>query len=197
MVSAMDKNLSKDPALWLDEYGDMLFRYAVTRVSDPAIAEDLMQETFLAAMKGKERFSGRSTERTWLVGILKHKIIDHYRKSKREVLSEDLEIREAPADEYFDRKGTWKVTPNEWLTNPTRAFEQKEFFSILHACLEKVQEKQRKAFMMRELEGADPDEICSELDITATNLWVLLYRARISLKRCLEINWFERSEASQ
>ena len=188
----MPEKPSIDPDRWLNEYGDILFRYAVTRVRDAAIAEDLVQETFLAAMKAKERFSGRSTERTWLVGILKHKIIDHYRKSKREVLSDEMEIREAPADEYFDRKGTWKVSPNEWLTNPTKAFEQKEFFTVLHGCLEKVQEKQKQAFMLRELEGADPEDICRELDISSSNLWVLLYRARLSLKRCLEVNWFDK-----
>lgn len=184
-----------DPELWISEHGDILFRYAVARVREPAVAEDLVQETFLAAMKAKERFSGRSTERTWLVGILKHKIIDHYRKSSREVASEFIEVKEAPQEEYFDRKGHWKVAPNEWLTNPTKAFEQKEFFGVLQGCMDKLQDNQKNAFMMRELEGADAKEICSTLDISSSNLWVLIYRARLSLKKCLEVNWFEQAES--
>jgi RNA polymerase sigma-70 factor (ECF subfamily) len=181
-----------DPELWLEDHGDILFRFCLARIRNPVIAEDLVQETFLAAMKAKERFSGRSSERTWLVGILKHKIIDHIRKSKRETLSEDIDIREAPTEEYFDRKGHWKVGAPEWVTNPTRAYEQKEFWGVLDSCMKKLQSKQHEVFQRRELEGQDASEICEALDISSSNLWVLLYRARLQLRKCLEKNWFER-----
>jgi len=189
----MADNSQKDPHLWVDEYGDILYRYAIARVRDPNVAEDLVQDTFLAGIKGRDKFSGRSTERTWLVGILKHKIIDHYRKSKREISSEDLEVRDVPEEQYFDRKGTWKVSPNEWLTDPSKAFEQKEFFGILHSCMQKLPKKQLIAFEMRELQGASPEEICKAIDVTSTNLWVIIYRARAQLKKCIELNWLNQA----
>jgi len=191
----MADNTQKDPAIWVDEYGDILYRYAIARVRNPNTAEDLVQDTFLAGLKGRDKFSGRSTERTWLVGILKHKIIDHYRKSQREISSDELEVRDVPEEQYFDRKGTWKVSPNEWLTNPIKAFEQKEFFDVLHSCMQKLPEKQLIAFEMRELQGASPEEICQEIDVTSTNLWVIIYRARAQLKKCLELNWLNQSPA--
>ena len=130
-----------------------------------------------------------------MVGILKHKIIDHYRKSQREISSDELEIRDVPEEQYFDRKGTWKVSPNEWLTDPTKAYQQKEFFSVLHNCMQKLPKKQLIAFEMRELQGASAEEICKEINVSSTNLWVIIYRARTQLKKCLELNWFDQISA--
>ena len=191
-----DKPISTDldPARWLDDHGDILFRYAVTRLRDAAIAEDMVQETFLAAMKAKDRFSGKSTERTWLVGILKHKIVDYIRKASREQTYGDTEIPEADSD-YFDRKGHWRVKPPEWQTNPQKAFEQEEFYVVLQSCLDALPERLRIIFTLREIEGQSAEEICKTMDITSTNLWVLLYRARMRLKTCLEKNWFDKNNA--
>ena len=190
----MSKQVELDPTEWLDQHGDILFRYAISRVRDAAAAEDLVQETFLAGIKSRESFSGRSTERTWLVGILKHKIVDFIRKDSRQTLTADIENREQNTEEYFDRKGTWKVGPSEWLVNPQKAFERGEFWVVLNNCMDGLKEKQRAVFEKRELEALDADEICEELEISPSNLWVLLFRARAQLKKCLEIHWLDQAE---
>jgi RNA polymerase sigma-70 factor (TIGR02943 family) len=178
-----------DPSLWLQNHGDVLYRYALARVRSPHTAEDLVQDTFLAALKGAQSFSGRSAERTWLVGVLKHKIIDHFRKHKRMFLQEDLETREPDPENYLDRKGTWKVGQSAWITQPEKAAERTEFWQALNGCLDKLNERQRAVFVLRELQEQDAEDICSSLDISLSNLWVLLHRARLQLKSCLEHNW--------
>lgn len=174
-----------DPKRWLDEHGDILYRFALARVRNPQTAEDLVQDTYLAAMKGADTFSGRSTERTWLVGILKHKIIDHFRKHKRMFLSEDLETRELDPHASLDRKGHWKVGQAEWITDPEKAYERKEFWRQLEHCLDKLKERHRKVYVLRELQHQEAGDICDALDITPSNLWVTLHRARLQLKECL------------
>jgi RNA polymerase sigma-70 factor (ECF subfamily) len=183
-----------DPKRWLNEHGDILYRFALGRVRDPQTAEDLVQDTYLAAMKGADSFSGRSTERTWLVGILKHKIIDHFRKHNRMFLSEDLETREQDPHAFLDRKGNWKVGQSEWITDPEKAYERKEFWTQLNACLEHLSDRHRKVYVLRELQEQDAEEICSEMNMTPSNLWVTLHRARLQLKECLTQNWISRSD---
>lgn len=183
-----------NPENWVDEYGDFLYRYALSRVKDPSIAEDLVQETFLAASKARQNFQGRSTARTWLVAILKHKIVDHIRKKVWEQTSDKVEtLFDATAndsvDARFNSRGGWNNRPAQWAVNPTKLYEQKEFFEILYRCLGELPERQAKAFMMREIDGLSTDEICKALGITATNSWVILYRARMLLRQCLEIKW--------
>lgn len=187
-----DANLL-DPTRWLEEHGDILYRFALGRVRDPQVAEDLMQDTFLAAIRGADSFSGRSAERTWLVGILKHKIIDYFRTQHRETPTEDVGERmlEDPGA-YLDRKGHWKVGQSEWITNPEKAYEREEFWKILNQCVSKLNDNQRRVFEMRELEHLNAEEICEALDISSSNLWVLLHRARLQLKGCLESNWLQR-----
>jgi len=188
------KKTALDPARWVDEHGDILYRYALARLRDSAAAEDMVQETFLAAMKAQERFSGRSTERTWLIGILKHKIVDYIRKASRERSYEDPDTARLSEDnvveEYFDRKGHWKLGPSEWLSNPRKHFEQAEFREVLEKCLSQLQDRLHTVFVLRELEDMEAEEICKMLGITTTNLWVMLYRARARLRACLEKNWF-------
>ena len=183
-----------DPKRWLSEHGDILYRFALARVRNPQTAEDLVQDTYLAAMKGADGFSGRSTERTWLVGILKHKIIDHFRKHKRMFLSEELETRELDPQESLDRKGHWKLGQAEWITQPEKAYERKEFWVQLNACLEHLKERHRNVYVLRELEHQEADAICEALDISPSNLWVTLHRARLQLKDCLSANWLSRHE---
>lgn len=183
-----------DPKRWLDEHGDLLYRYALARVRSPQTAEDLVQDTYLAAMKGADGFSGRSTERTWLVGILKHKIIDHFRKHKRMFLSEDLETRELNPHDSLDRKGHWKIGQAEWITQPEKAYERKEFWAQLNTCLDHLKERHRQVYVLRELEHHDADAICDDLDISPSNLWVTLHRARLQLKDCLSANWLKRHQ---
>jgi RNA polymerase sigma-70 factor (ECF subfamily) len=164
-----------------------LLRYASLQLRDRHSAEDAVQETLVAALAGESGFAGRSNLRTWLTGILKHKIIDAIRKGSRETPIESDEALEA----LFDANGHWKAFPAEW-DNPDRSLEQKQFFVALEMCLEGLPEKTARAFLMREHMGLETDEICKELRITPTHYWVLLYRARMALRKCLEMNWFSK-----
>lgn len=182
--------LPVDPSEWVDRYGDYLFRYAMLRVRDRSHAEDLVQETFLAALKGRHSFSGESSEATWLVGILKHKIVDHFRRQSREV---SLPEEYPPEDEPFRADGHWAAGPKEWGGNPADLFRQKEFIEQLTKCLSRLSPTHAAVFTLREIEGAGTKEICKELNVTETNLWVILHRARMQLRKCLETRWFHRS----
>jgi RNA polymerase sigma-70 factor, ECF subfamily len=162
-----------------------LVRYASLQLRDRNAAEDAVQETLVAALAGEAGFGGRSNLRTWLTGILKHKIIDTIRKGGRETPIESDEALEA----LFDVNGHWPTFPAAW-DDPDRSLEQKQFFVALEMCLEGLPEKTARAFMMREHLGLETDEICKELGVTSTHVWVLLYRARMALRKCLEMNWF-------
>src|SRR4051812_35435516 len=167
---------------------EYLLRYASLQLRDRASAEDAVQETLLAALAGEAGFGGRSNFRTWLTGILKHKIVDTIRKSSREapIASED---GATAFDALFDERGHWHEFPSAW-TDPDASLDQKQFFATLEACLERLPMKTARVFMMREHLGFETDEICKELEITSTHCWVLLYRARMSLRECLDSNWF-------
>lgn len=179
-----------NPTAWVDEHGDALYSYALSRLKNPATAEDVVQETFLAALRSQDRFSGRSSARTWLIGILKHKIIDLIRKESREPPLDEIETMGAPEEAFFDRKGRWRVAPADWQINPEKILEQKEFMEVLATCLEHLPDRLHRLFVLRELEGQESEEICKVLEISATNLWVMLYRARMRLRNCLSQNWF-------
>ena len=178
-----------DPAIWLQRHGDYLYKYALFRMRDPAAAEDVMQETLLAALKSRNRFVGRSNERTWLVGILKHKIIDHFRNSQRETQFECGDND----DEFFDQKGAWKTTsrPVAWNVNPESALELKDFQRNLESCLDQLPERLAQVFVLREIDELTTEEICSLLKITPSNLWVMLHRARLRLQHLLGAYWFK------
>lgn len=182
----MDHNVNN----WLNDHGDYLYRFALARLRDPHQAEDAVQETMLAAIKS-DSFEGDSSARTWLTGILKHKIIDLQRKSIREQpLSDliDLDASDTAMDDFFDKAGHWLEKP-QTLDMPENALEQKQFLGILSACMDKLPSKLAAIFMMRDVHEVENENICKELDITATNAWVMLYRARMGLRKCLEMNW--------
>lgn len=175
---------------WLNEHGDYLYRFALARLRDSHQAEDAVQETMLAAIKSNS-FEGGSTARTWLTGILKHKIIDIQRKQIREQpLSDliDLDESDTSMDDFFDQHGHWLDKPQEW-DMPDSALEQKQFLAILSKCIDKLPVKLATLFMMRDVQEVDNENICKELKITTTNAWVMLYRARMGLRKCLEMNW--------
>ena len=187
-------NPIENPERWVDQYGDFLYRFTLSRVKEPSIAEDLVQETFLAALKARKNFQGRSTARTWLIAILKHKIVDHIRKQVREQTSDKVEsifnaAANDPVDTSFNDEGDWRVRPSKWAVDPMKLYEQKEFMDVLYHCLGELPERQAEAFMMREIDGFSTEEICKVLNISATNSWVMLYRARMWLRQCLENNW--------
>ena len=179
-----------DPTSWVDQYGDYLFRYAILRVGEESVAEDLVQETFLAALRSKENFAARSSERTWLTSILKHKIMDYFRSKHRE-RTDPVDPMDFPLmEQLFSKNGQWNIRPKEWKDDPISSYEKKQFWKIFFKCLSRMSDRLRAVFILRELEGLDTDEICKELGITPTNCWVVLYRARTYLRQCLEELWF-------
>jgi RNA polymerase sigma-70 factor (ECF subfamily) len=180
----------RDTGTWVDQHGDFLFRYAVARLGNGAVAEDLVQETFLAALRDEKSFSGRSAERTWFVGILKHKIVDHLRRQGRERPVSAITSAGEIGEELFDTNGWWQVKPANWLGDPTQVFEKKEFWEAFNHCLENLPQRLRSVFAFREIDELSADEVCEALKVTPGNLGVLLHRARMGLRRCLEINWF-------
>ncbi|WP_295636564.1 sigma-70 family RNA polymerase sigma factor [uncultured Methylibium sp.] len=177
------------PAL-LETLRPQLLRYAQLQLRNPAWAEDAVSETMLAALEKPESFAGRAQPKTWLIGILKHKLVDQVRKHSREVqVSIDDDDGQALEDGLFDEGGHFRETPAEW-GDPQAVVGQTQFIKVLDACVEKLPNQLGRVFLMREWLELDTDEICKELSVTPTNLWVMLHRARLRLRECLQINWF-------
>jgi RNA polymerase sigma-70 factor (ECF subfamily) len=167
-----------------------LVRYASLQLRDAAAAEDAVQEALLAALAGQAGFAGRANLRTWVTGILKHKIVDVIRRQAREpALPEETE--DDDLDGLFRRNGHWAERPVPWA-DPDGALEQSQFFRALQLCLERLPARTAQVFMMREHLGQETAEICKELAITPTHCWVMLYRARMTLRECLQQTWFDR-----
>lgn len=187
-----------DCAAWLEEHGDYLYKFAIFRLRDESAAEDVVQETFLAALKAYEKFEGRGSERTWLTGIMKHKITDHFRRAVREApIGEDDE--EGPEHkELFRESGQWSGhwdadrAPTEWHATPAELIERTDFWRTFNDCLSPLPQRTASAFTLREVDDLKSEEICEILNISASNLWVMLHRARLHLRNCLELNWFKR-----
>lgn len=180
--------MTPNPHDWLNAHGDYLYRFALARLRDPHQAEDVVQETLLAAIKAPS-FAEQSSPRTWLTGILKHKIIDLMRKQARETpVSSLLADEDASMDDFFDDTGHWAEKPQAWAI-PQDALQQKQFLAVLQRCLARLPQKLAAIFTMRDVDDMDNEEICKVLNITATNAWVMLYRARMGLRKCLELHW--------
>jgi len=177
--------------LELERHRPYLLRFALLQLRDKSAAEDAVQETLLAALQGAARFAGQSSVRTWLVGILKHKIIDSIRKTARAVPVESrvAEDRAEDAEAFFADDGHFAEAPGEWAS-PDRSLEERRFFEALERCLQALPKSTATAFTMRELLGLETEEICKELGISPSNCWVMLHRARLSLRACLERTWF-------
>lgn len=168
-----------------------LLRYASMELRNSDAAEDAVQETLLAALAAEASFAGRSNLRTWLTGILKHKIIDTIRRTSRERPLESLD-GESTIDDLealFDETGHWREPPQAW---PEQALQEKQFLQALEKCLAALPARTGQVFLMREHLGFDTPDICKELGITSTHCWVLLYRARMALRECLEKGWLRR-----
>jgi len=167
----------------------------VLQLRDTDLAEDVVQETLIAALEGRSTFSARSSLKTWLTGILKHKIVDAIRRKRREParvsLGDEFQIDEF--DALFDATGHWESPPAEW-GDPEAHLSQREFFDVIEFCLDRLPPNTARVFMMREVMELDSAEICKELSITSTNLWVMLYRARVALRQCLEQHWFAKPQ---
>ncbi len=196
-MSFSEKNIL-EPEKWIDRYGDILFNYTITRINKREVAEDLVQETFFSAYKARESFQHEASEKTWLIAILKRKIIDHYRKksTQNELNIFDKDSKDDFMNHFFDKEGGYEghwtdsSSPQEWRKDFQTSVESDEFNAILKNCLGKLSEKTSAVFTLKNMEDLDSDEICKELQISPSNYWVLMHRAKLQLRECMEKNWF-------
>ncbi len=184
-----------DPERWVEDHGDYLLGYAMLRLRNRSLAQDAVQETLLTAIKGKERYRGESSIRTWLTGILRFKTIETLRKRAREVPVDDTEWGAKDGD--FDDKGHLLDSrmPREFSLSPEDSLERSEFYQALDECLANLPERLAQAFVSIEMDSVAVDEVAASLMIEKNNLYVLLHRARKQLRSCLEKNWFEKPGA--
>ena len=180
-----------NPEKWVKLHADFLFQYAVTRVSNHDMAKDLVQETFFSGLKGIDGFRGRASERTWLISILKRKIIDYYRKINS--MKGKREINMSFFDEG-ENEGDWieAQAPKTWDNLADKAIENTELGEVLNNCIRKLPEKYRIVFLLKTEGQYESEDICNELGISSSNLWVIIHRARVQLRKCIETNWFNR-----
>lgn len=185
-----------NPAKWVESYADYLYKFAYYRVNNDELAQDLVQDCFLAALKAADNYNGTASEKTWLVSILKNKIIDHYKKaSTRNESPLQLNTYDAPSYDYFFNKetnGHWNNTtkPKDWEATDTN-FDTKEFYKTLESCLAVLPEKWKAVFVMSLLEDADTKFVCKEFDLSSSNFWVIIHRAKLQVRACLEKNWLK------
>ena len=179
-----------NPETWPDLYADELYSFARWKVGDEDIARDLVQDTFLSGFKNKDGFRGDSSERTWLFAILRNKILDHYRSKYRKPIHESTDLNSE--DGHFKKNGHWNAEslPGSWDADTDSLVQNKEFFLILERCKDRLSAQQKLVFVLKYLEDRDADEICKELNIQSSNYWVILHRARVQLRDCLQKNWF-------
>jgi RNA polymerase sigma-70 factor (ECF subfamily) len=195
----MNQNISEDVnavALnWVESYGDYLFNFAIGQVRDTNIAEDLVQETFLAALKSQGNFSGRCSERTWLVSILRHKIYDHLRRTCREraVRVDPLPVHDE--GETFDESMLWIHQIAAESTSPSKRIELAEFREHLEKAMGKLPPRIAQVFQLYSIEERPNQEVCERLNISESNLWVMLHRARKQLRSELD-GWWQAEPAS-
>jgi RNA polymerase sigma-70 factor (ECF subfamily) len=179
-----------DFARQIEQLQPQLLRYARTQLRNDAWAEDAVSETVLAALEKPQSFAGQSQLKTWLVGILKHKVVDQLRRHQREATVLTTDDAEDLDDALFAADGHWREMPADW-GNPDETLRQHEFITVLDACLDGLPSAQARLFLMREWLELSSDECCKALAITSTNLWVLLHRARLRLRDCLQARWFD------
>lgn len=177
------------PEKWVDQYADYLFNYAVSRVSDSETAKDLVQDTFIAGLKSAKNFKGDAAERTWLIAILKRKVIDYYRKINSKKGKAEVRMNYSS---QTDAEGDWL---EERIADPfsnfeNDAMENEELGLAIQECISKLPKKQALVFTMKTIEGMETEDICNALGINASNLWVMIHRARTGLMDCLNKNWF-------
>ncbi|MES2933019.1 MAG: sigma-70 family RNA polymerase sigma factor [Pseudomonadota bacterium] len=175
----------------LEAMRPILVRFAKLQLRNDALAEDAVQDALIAVIEKPDRFAGQSSLRTYVTGILKFKIIDNLRLAKREcqIETQDEQSEGDVVDALFLANGHTRDLPRRW-GDPDATLEQKDFFHVMEMCLEKLPAKTARIFMMREWLELETEDICKELDITTANAWVMLYRARLRLRECLDLNWF-------
>ncbi len=178
-----------DITIWVKTYTKDLFSYAITKVLQKEVAEDLIQDTFLSAWQSYKNYQGKSNVRTWLFSILKHKIADYYRSKYKRVIEVDFDL----IDTLFDDNHRWKpeYRPKDW-GNEKGLLDDPEFSQTLKDCFKKLPVKWSSAVQMKYLEEHDADGICSQLEITKSNFWQIIHRTKVQLRNCLEMKWFKQ-----
>ncbi|MFC5196380.1 MULTISPECIES: sigma-70 family RNA polymerase sigma factor [Bizionia] len=177
-----------NPDQWIDRYSDYLFNFTISRVSDREISKDLVQDTFFAGLKSMKNFKGEASERTWLISILKRKIIDHYRKINSKKGQAEVRMSYNSNEEEGDWLEERVADPFDKTAEDT--LENDELGDAIYSCLEKLPEKQATVFKMKTIEGLETETICNELNITPSNLWVIVHRARTAMAECMENTWY-------
>jgi RNA polymerase sigma-70 factor (TIGR02943 family) len=186
----MSKQIILNPNLWVEKYADQLYTYTYVRINDTGMAEDIVQETYLSAWKNRDSYKGEASEKNWLFSICKNKIIDHYRKKTHQLARPaEFDI----SDAFFNEEDHWtsEAGPINWGIEDHHSIEKKEFYTILALCKSKLQELQQSVFVLKFMEGQDSVAICKVLNITASNYWVLIHRAKLQLRNCLHKNWIK------
>ncbi|MCF6171472.1 MAG: sigma-70 family RNA polymerase sigma factor [Bacteroidales bacterium] len=178
--------------MWVKDHGDYLYNFAWSRVQSKEVAEDLVQETFISALKSLKSFRGDSTELTWLTAILKRKVIDHYRKlsSKKEIPASHF-VSPFQKDGLFEGHWIMERAPKDWREPDENPLQQEEFQTIMAYCLSQLPPKWHSVFILKVMEEINSDEVCKELGCTPSNLWVMLHRARLQLRECIESKWLK------
>ncbi len=189
-MSAIKKH-TLNPNFWVKLHADYLFNYAISRVKGRDTAKDLVQDTFFAGLKAMQNFQGKASERTWLIAILKRKIIDYYRKINSNKGKAEVKMN---FYQNGEREGEWleERIPTQWADDVEKKIENDELSVVLENCISNLPEKYEMVFRMKTIQEFDSDEICKELKITSSNLWVIIHRARTQLRRCMEDNWFKK-----
>ena len=178
------------PETWVDRYADYLFNYAVVRVSDTELAKDLVQETFIAGLQSAANFKGNAAERTWLIAILKRKVIDYYRKSNTAKGKAEVKINFSP---HSDQENDWleSMAADPESVRENDVMENEELGLAIQRCISELPDKQAMVFEMKTIRGMSTEDICKELKIKPSNLWVIVHRARTALMGCLNQTWFK------
>ena len=181
-----------NPDRWVQDHGDYMYNYAYFRVQSKEVSEDIVQETFISALKAKDSFRGESTEITWLLAILKRKVIDYFRKqsSSKQKSFTDYAL---PFKDEGMFEGHWIAdrAPNDWSFEADAVLNKDEFQEILDICLSLLPPKWRSVFVLKFMEEISSDEVCKEIGCTASNFWVIIHRARLKLRECIEIKWLK------
>ena len=178
-----------NPQIWVEEYRESLFRYALTRLRDADLAEESIQETFLAALQSRKGFRGLASEKTWLISILKRKIYDHFRRIVRDKQINVTFPTERSKYDDFDPKGMPALRSRIWFSDPSMVYEQKEFLEILKHALSALPGRTAQVFILRDVIELSSAEICEFMDISICNLYVMVHRARRRLRTDLQLNW--------
>ena len=179
-----------DPEQWLEEHGDALYAYAMRGTGRQELAEDLVQDTLLAAWKHRDTFRGDASRRTWLIAILRRRLIDEVRKQKTR---EKLPVLQTVV-KWFDDQQRWNPKPGHWGHHPGSSLENQEFWDVLYGCMDGLPPDQAEAFNLRTLNQCSTQDCCKKLGVSTSNLGVRLHRARLALRRCLELRWFQPAE---